>query len=645
MRMGGGKNTSLKPFTRSVMKSIKYSLFMMASVLLMNLASCKNLDDIYDRLDNVETKVSDLETALTALKDSYNQAKIIKTVAPLSDGRLGWLVVFTDNTEIEFVDGVVADVTKNDTNGVITIKLNDGSSFWFNTLYVTPASIAILRTNPIELTFGSRDTVEFRVNPSNASFKIAGDECDLVLDKIGIIGSRSFNVSKPVYYKLVGVEPVSDKLTNEIKIGQYRAIIEDQKVSAEYREMVALVLNAKDVNKNDVEISSSAFEVNSRIDSKLKTGLPIIFINTPNSAPILSKEEYIIGSTITLYNSDLNLDCQGEMKIKGRGNSTWQLPKKPYKFKFNDKNSLLGMPKDKEWVMLANYYDRSLLRTSLTFFLANEFCDFDYVPRFQHINLELNGLFQGCYQLGEQVKISKDRVNVGSDGFLLEIDCRAEPSDVTFNTDNINRPINIKEPELALNDDDYNYVKDYVQKAENILYSENYLDTECGYQSVLDINSFVDWYIIEEISKNRDSNTDIMGTSIYMHVVRNGKIFMGPLWDFDLAYGNSGYWESDVYKNFWIKDSFWYKRLFTDPIFVSKVKERFDVIYNHKQDIMQYIDENSADLRSTAINNCMEWYNLSTVEDAESNYDYWIVTLKQWLNNRLDWLKTEFDKM
>lgn len=60
---------------------------------------------------------------------------------------------------------------------------------------------------------------------------------------------------------------------------------------------------------------------------------------------------------------------------------------------------------------------------------------------------------------------------------------------------------------------------------------------------------------------------------------------------------------------------------------------------------MQYIDENSADLRSTAINNCMEWYNLSTVEDAESNYDYWIVTLKPWLNNRLDWLKTEFDKM
>lgn len=374
-------------------------------------------------------------------------------------------------------------------------------------------------------------------------------------------------------------------------------------------------------------------------------GIPQLVLQTPGKVGITSKEEYVEGSMVSLKAVDGETEFTSEMKIKGRGNSTWAAPKKPYKFKFNDKLSVLGMPKDKEWVLLADYYDGSLLRNSLTFYMANQYCDFDYVPRFEHVVLYLNGAFRGCYQLGEQVKISKDRVNVDGDGYLLEIDSRAETTDITFNTTHINRPINIKDPDVDLNSNEYNYIKDYVQKAEDVLYSDDFLDPDKGYQSVLDVNSFVDWYIIEEISKNRDSNTSIMGTSMYMHVARDGKISMGPLWDFDLAYGNSGFWESDVYTNFWIKDSFWYERLFADPLFVIKVKARFDEIYSHKQDILKYIDDNSLELREAALNDIMEWKNIHNLEDAADKYNHSISGLRQWLNNRLDWLKAEFDNM
>ena len=105
------------------------------------------------------------------------------------------------------------------------------------------------------------------------------------------------------------------------------------------------------------------------------------------------------------------------MKIKGRGNSTWGLPKKPYKIKFETKTSLLDEPADKEWVLLANYYDKTLVRNEIAFYMGR-MSNLDYTPSSNFVNVYINEKYNGIYQLSDQLKISVNRVNVGEDGFL-----------------------------------------------------------------------------------------------------------------------------------------------------------------------------------------------------------------------------------
>lgn len=646
--MGGGTIPTLKKLFQEVNGVVVKSLFILASVVLLGLTSCQSLDDINDRLDKVEVEVSDLKSAVKALQDAYGQAKIIRSVLPLEDGTHGWLITFTDNTEIIFVDGIVADVTKDEATGVITIGLNDGRSFWFNTRYVSPTSIAILRTRPVGLSCGSQDTIEFRVNPSNASFKTTGDGCQIELDKVGEVKTRASYVTAPSYYKLVGVEQVCDESTNEVKIGQYQAIIEDTQVCAEYDEMAALVMNVEDANGDKIQISSSAFEVKGHnYDNLPMTGLPVVIINTPNAAPIVSKEEYVTESTITLLNADMTYDYQGEMKIKGRGNSTWtHAPKHPYKIKFDNKVSLYGYSADKEWVLLANYWDPICIRTSLAFYLGHKFTNLEYTPNIVTADLILNGTYSGTYQLCEQIKISKSRVNVGDDGFLMEVDGKASDGDVLIDVPHLTHPVNIKGLDLLEGDDNYQYIKSFLIETDRKLYSDDWLDPITGYKSMIDIESFVDWYLVNEISKNADAN---MYTSCYMNLKRGCKLKMGPLWDFDVAFGNYVHGNEDLNKieNFRIKTAPWFNRMFEDPEFVSLVKYKFNVYYSNIPSIFETIDGYDSFQKRSCLKNNQIWSTLcssnSSDSEVEAAYAAKVSYLKNWLYGRLEWLKVAFE--
>jgi regulation of enolase protein 1 (concanavalin A-like superfamily) len=133
-----------------------------------------------------------------------------------------------------------------------------------------------------------------------------------------------------------------------------------------------------------------------------------------------------------------------------------------------------------------------------------------------------------------------------------------------------------------------------------------------------------------------------------MHFKRGGKIHMGPIWDFDLAFGNTDYWEHGPY-NFWIKKSDWIIRMFKDPAFKARVKERYDYFYSRKADIMREIDETAVYLKGSVGENENRWHTF--YEYVMPNYEVWgsymneVQSVKQWLNLRMDWLKTEFDKM
>ena len=382
------------------------------------------------------------------------------------------------------------------------------------------------------------------------------------------------------------------------------------------------------------------------------TGLPLMFITTDGYREVTSKEVYL-PATMHLR-EDVKTRAAGDVietrvNIKGRGNSSWKFPKKPFRLKFDEKISLLDMHKDKSWVLLPNYNDKSMLRNSLAFYMSS-ISNLDYTPESHFVELIFNNKHWGTYQLCEKIKISNHRVAVGDDGFLLEVDSRAptEADSRYFAVSHLENVVNIKDPEVAYGDANYNYAKNFVINADNVLFSNNFTDPKTGWQAYMDMDSFVDWYLIQEISKNLDSSFD---TSCYMHLARGGKLVMGPIWDMDVAYGNMSQANQSCYKptGYHIKYTQWYSRLFRDPAFVKRVKERFNYFYRHQNDILANVNADAQYLKYSAQENNEVWhlFNVKTWP----NYNIWgsyqneVQELKTWFTTRMEWLKSEFDKM
>lgn len=182
------------------------------------------------------------------------------------------------------------------------------------------SSISLASANPVELGFGASAQVPFRINPSNASF----NPNNLSLE------------TESNFFSLEDVQKISD--------GSYVAILRDLSISTEYNQDAYFSYNTKDSAGESVAISSNAFKVASNSIFGLNTGLPVVVLNTPNATPIVSKEEWIAGATVTIYNPDGSIDYDGKLSVKGRGNSTWsQFPKKPYAMKLDNKSEILGM--------------------------------------------------------------------------------------------------------------------------------------------------------------------------------------------------------------------------------------------------------------------------------------------------------------
>lgn len=353
------------------------------------------------------------------------------------------------------------------------------------------------------------------------------------------------------------------------------------------------------------------------------TGLPSIDIYTENGEIIESKDNYIpatfrITDNYGLVGQKVVLEANGE--IKGRGNATWYTypryayPKKPYRIKLENKYSIFNNPKDKSYVLLANVIDKTSLRFQTALYMS-DISDLEYTPRFAFVDLFLNKEYVGIYQFGDKLSISKYRVNTGNDGYLLEIDIRAVYENATcFYVKNLTSPladskipINIKEPDMDINDDRVNYVRDFCTLADSVLFSEGFKDPIMGWQKYMDINSFVDWYLINELTRNGDA---LLYTSCFMSLSQGGKLKMGPIWDFDTAFGNNNTPTTTPAEGFYIKDASWFSRLYEDPVFVTKVKERFGYFYNRRNDIYDYIDAQANYIKYSIDNNQHKWNNL-----------------------------------
>ena len=378
---------------------------------------------------------------------------------------------------------------------------------------------------------------------------------------------------------------------------------------------------------------------------KLKIGIiPIISIDTEDLVPIISKDEYVNGTfEISSENEEENLVAN--LRIRGRGNSTWSFPKKPYQIKFDTKENILGMSKDKKWILLANYSDKTMLRNELAFDLSR-FSDLDWTPESRFVELLINNEYLGVYQIVQKVEESPNRVNIGDDGYLLEVDqlSRLGPDDIIFSTNNYF--FNILEPNVDFEDNKYNIIKNYIELTEKTLMGNNFTDTIEGYSKYIDVDSFVEWYLINEITKNNDA---IFHTSVFMNYVPGDKLKMGPVWDYDISLGNINYNGNETTDGFWIKNATWYSRLFEDPKFVTKVKSRFKYFYNNRGFLLGHINLNSLYLNQSQERNFYKWPILGTYIWPNnvyfSTYDEEVIYLKEWLNERLDWLYQNLEEL
>ena len=381
------------------------------------------------------------------------------------------------------------------------------------------------------------------------------------------------------------------------------------------------------------------------------TGLPILYVNTSGVA-IDSKEDYVEGVSSIVGGTNYPSFQDLEMKIKGRGNSTWWQGgiwgKKPYQIKFGDKTEVLNMPKDKKWVLLAELSDKSLIRNKIAREIAN-ISRFDYVPQAEYSEVFINEQHVGTYLIGQKVEESKNRVNIGDTGYLIEIDTdangRIETDDVYFRSSQWSSRyedgvFNIKEPSLEYDSEEFNLIKDHVNDFEKALFGNNFKDPDLGYRSFIDLPSFIDWFLVNEISKNQDARSY---SSIYFNYIPGEKIKMGPVWDFDLAFGNVDYSNAENPEGFWIKENLWFKRMFEDPYFSDLVNTRFNYYENNLSSILSKVDEFENYLSKSQKKNFEIWDILSKdVWPIPVKYDThreYVEYLKNWIDTRMLWLK------
>ena len=372
--------------------------------------------------------------------------------------------------------------------------------------------------------------------------------------------------------------------------------------------------------------------------------LPVVRIDTEHQAPILDKDNYVRASMTIDPNGSAVAAYSGTLGIRGRGNTTWGLPKKPYRLKLDSSSAVMGMPASKDWALLANYLDKSQLRT----YLAGEFgrdTSLAWTPGYRWVEVVLNGSYDGVYQLVEHVKIAPDRIPIDkmsstdnsgdalTGGYQLEVDERLEENhEVGFRTTR-NEPVVVKDPDPATTEQ-FDYIRSYVQDFENLLYSSGFTDPVTGYRSHLDASSYVDWYLVEELSRNQDaffSSTDL-------YKPRLGKLTFGPLWDFDLSMGSTAGIRPIPTDGWWVNRPdapAWPRRLSQDPTLVQQTVARWDQLRPAFEAVIATIPQLGTVLAPAIANDAARWQYTVGPSDTPGY-------LVDWLQARVAWMDSAF---
>jgi hypothetical protein len=382
------------------------------------------------------------------------------------------------------------------------------------------------------------------------------------------------------------------------------------------------------------------------------TGIPVVYINTEGGKTITSKEEYVPSAVkiVDIINSANNINPDGEINagVRGRGNTTWGYPKKPYRIKFDSKQGLFGLTRAKSWVLLANWLDPTLIMNTVVFYFGRS-CNFPFSNHGIHVDLVLNGVYQGNYLLTEQVQTGDGRVDINEDtGFLAEMDSYYD-EEPKFKTPNYQMPVMIKSPEDLTDPSGYDFVKAAINALDAKMAANDFPAN--NYHELINMDNLADFMILNELSGN-DEQKHPKSTYIYRHdPALDPRIHFGPLWDFDWAFDYKGsghvYFQNPQkrifepnYSGTEIGKKF-FRRFMDDQQFRSRYKARWQANYEHIITIWDFIDETAAYLEKSQQLNFKRW---ASEYSYAVDYQQEIQKMKNYLDLRMTYLNTEINK-
>lgn len=396
----------------------------------------------------------------------------------------------------------------------------------------------------------------------------------------------------------------------------------------------------------------------------LSTHLPLIILRTQGqeipgalgrTAEDLCCEYAIIDNPNGVNRSGDEPTQTGRMAISIRGNSSRQFPKKQYAVKLVDdvglpvKQALLGMPAESTWVLNGSYIDHSQIRNYMMYTLSGEIMD--YAPRCRLAEVMLtdaqgNMIYQGLYTLIEKPKVSEARLNLAAydpayreTSFLIQMNAYIEGIEIPhLMPEGI--PVvyrsELKYPDsLEVTASSADYIRAEMLDFEKALYDADHTGDWSRVESMTDLESFVDYYIINEFFQNYDAGR----RSTYLHKGLGGKIVMGPVWDFDSAFDN---FVHAAMGNDWldVKTTIYYHYLTKCPAFVEQVSKRYVQLRNSilsEENLLEFIDGCNDYLGTAVDRNCDQWY-----AGDRTLYDEDITSMKDFVIRRGNWMDDNF---
>ena len=413
-----------------------------------------------------------------------------------------------------------------------------------------------------------------------------------------------------------------------------------------------------------------------------RTGLPTVYLNANEGNSVNTRERYFEGTFEVANDSSVaaankcevlnakNQDLAGKQvkaASKGRGNYSWSFSKKSFTVKLDKKHDVCGMGYSKKFALVANHYDKSLLRNSVAGYIGSQLTNLAWTPEQRPVDLYVNGSYRGSYILIERVapdaSLTAKRIpydapsdNTGlkgeETGYILEWDFRkGADRNITAGSRGY---VGIKDPENDYDDAGVNtglgittaqasYINSYVDAADKALFSGG------NWRDHLDEASAVDYYIGMELMKPVDGN---MWASVYMFKRPGGKLEFGPLWDFDLAAGSANRAGGTVSPTGWYlrnvvstsakqSPETWFNRLNKDAGFRSKVRARLRSLADELKTSDAYLARQSALVKASATENFKKWsvtQKLSTSQVVKGSHAAEVSYLRSWLKTRITWM-------